>query len=357
MIFTIALAVAGAYQLFALLASLAAVFRKPETGRQPAPVSILKPIRGVDSALDPAIQSHLALEGDFELLCGVRANDPAATLLGRWPGATILPCRTVTPNAKVGSLIDLANAAKHPILLVNDADIQVEPDYLHRVTSPLADPNVGLVTCLYRPEGDTFAARFEGLGVSTDFAPSALVARLVGVKEFAMGSTLAFRRSDLARIGGFEALGSYLADDYQLGHSIHGLGLKCVLSDVVVSTHLGGDWSDVWHHQLRWARTIRVSKFGGYLGLPITFGTVWALAAALAGWWHAALMLIALRVAMGVLCGWFVLRSRDVLLLWPLIPLRDLYAALVWLTALFGNTVLWRGQTLKLDRQGRIVIN
>ena len=135
---------------------------------------------------------------------------------------------------------------------------------------------MGLVTCLYRPEGSTFAARFEGLGVSTDFAPSALVARLVGVEEFAMGSTLAFRRADLERIGGFEAISEYLADDYQLGARLHALGLKCVLSDAIVPRIWVERWRDVWRHQVRWARTIRVSKFSGYLGLPVTFATVWA---------------------------------------------------------------------------------
>jgi ceramide glucosyltransferase len=353
-ILAVVLAIAGGYPLFALLACIIALTRKPADGSQPGPVSILKPIRGVDSALDPAIQSHLALEGDFELLCGVRADDPAATLLSRWPGATIVPCRTNTPNGKAGSLIDLTKAAKNPFVVVNDADIGVEPDYLRRVTAPLADPRVGLVTCLYRPEGDTFAARFEGLGVSTDFAPSALVARLIGVDEFAMGSTLAFRKTDLAKAGGFEDVADYLADDYQLGHRIHSLGLKCVLSDVVVSTHLGGDWTDVWHHQVRWARTIRVSKFAGYLGLPVTFGTVWAIAALIAGWWQAALGLLAVRMVVGLVCGWFLLKSRDVLRLWLLVPLRDLYGALVWVTGLFGSSVIWRGKRLRLDGAGRI---
>src|SRR5207248_7118078 len=141
------------------------------------------------------------------------------------------------------------------------------------------------VTCLYRPIGGTFPARFEGLGVSTDFAPSTLVARLVGVDEFALGSTMSFRRADLERIGGFAAIADYIADDYQLGHRLHALGLKCVLSDVIVETHLGGSWTEVWNHQIRWARTIRVSKFFGYIGLPVTFATFWALVAVAAGHW------------------------------------------------------------------------
>jgi ceramide glucosyltransferase len=238
---------------------------------------------------------------------------------------------------------------------VNDADIRVEPDYLARVTAPLADPRVGLVTCLYRPRGATFAARFEGLGVSTDFAPSTLVARMVGVDEFAMGSTLAFRRADLDRIGGFASVADYLADDYQLGHRLHSLGLKCVLSDVIVETHLGGGWSDIWRHQIRWARTIRVSKFGGYLGLPVTNATLWSAIAFGLGQWQAGAALLAVRMIMAMESGWFVMRSRDVLNFFWAVPFRDLFSFAVWSVALFGNSVLWRGKHLRLDREGKIV--
>ena len=263
----------------------------------------------------------------------------------------MVECLTKTPNAKVGVLQDLAAAARYPVLIVNDADIRVPTDYLERVTAPLADPGVGLVTCLYRAHGSTFAARFEGLGVSTDFAPSTLVARLVGVDEFAMGSTLAFRRADLDRIGGFAAIGDYLADDYQLGHKLHALGLKCVLGDVIVDTRLGGN---IWEHQIRWARTIRVSKFAGFLGLPVTFATFWAVLAAVLGDWRIAIALLAIRMMMAIVAGWFVMRSSDVLRLFWAIPMRDLFGAAVWMAALGGNTVVWRGKKLKIDRQGRL---
>ncbi len=348
-------AIAALYQLLALFACVQARSRRSSSGTQPQPASILKPVRGADPSLRGAIASHLALEGQFELLCGVRAGDAAESLLSQFPEVRIVQSHTLTPNGKVGTLIDLERAATHPLLVVNDADIRVDPDYLRRVTAPLADPKVGLVTCLYRPEGDTFASRFEGLGVSTDFAPSALVARLVGVDEFAMGSTLAFRRADLKRIGGFEAIAPYLADDYQLGHRIHALGLKCVLSDVIVSTRLSGGWADVWRHQVRWARTIRVSKFAGYLGLPFTFATLWAVVAGASGEWRPALALIAVRMLVAIEAGWFVLRSRDVLRLFFLIPVRDLFGVAVWAVGLFGSSVEWRGQRLKLDREGRIV--
>jgi len=347
-------AIAAAYQILAILAC---AFRgRPRTQAKLAgPISVLKPVHGVDPALREAIRSHTVLEGNYEFLCGVsHPNDPALPVLREFPHVRVVSSDTRAANAKVGVLIDLAAAARYPILVVNDADIRVAPDYLTRVTAPLADPRVGLVTCLYRPAGDTFAARFEGLGVATDFAPSALVARLLGVDEFAMGSTLAFRREDLDRIGGFAAVADYLADDYQVGHRIHALGLQCVLSDVVVETHLGGGWRQVWQHQVRWARTIRVSRFGGYLGLPVTNATLWAVVAALGGCRDLGAALLAIRLAMAFASGWVVLRSRDVLYLWWLVPARDLFGFAVWVAGLFGNSVMWRGQRLRLDRDGKI---
>ena len=339
----ILLLIPAAYQLFAIVACL---FRRrsQESGVRSQNVSILKPVRGDGGNLRAALASHSGL--DAELLCGVSSlDDPAVAIIREFPKIRLIVCSTVTPNAKVGVLIDLVKQARYDTIIVNDSDICVPPDYL-RVVAPLADPYNGLVTCLYRAVGDTFAARFEALGVATDFAPSALVARLVGVDEFAMGSTLAFRRADLEKIGGFESFSDYLADDYQLGHRLHALGLKCVLSDVVVETHLGGTWRDVWQHQVRWARTIRVSKFWGYLGLPVTFATFWAL---VCGDWRAGLALLMVRMAMALVAG-----KKDALRLFFLIPARDLFGVAVWVAGLFGNSVVWRGRKLRLDPEGRI---
>ncbi len=125
------------------------------------------------------------------------------------------------------------------------------------------------MTCPYRARAHTLAAAWESLGIAVDFMPSALVAPLVGVREFGLGSTLAFRAADLERAGGFAAIAEYLADDYQLAKRITALGKRAVLSTYTVETSLGeATWSGIWQHQLRWARTIRLSKGGGYAGLP-----------------------------------------------------------------------------------------
>jgi ceramide glucosyltransferase len=359
-------AVAGVYQAIALAAALSRL----SAGRKPArpsfhpPVSILKPVRGAEPSFYDAVRSNAAQDyPDFEMLFGsLDAGDPAAAVVRRlareFPARGIhwIEAATAAPNAKVGVLADLAKRAHAPVLVVSDSDILVPPDYLRRVIAPLADPSIGLVTCAYRARAQGSAARFEALGVATDFGPSTMVAPFVGVDEFGLGSTLAFRASDLERAGGFAAIADYLADDYRLGRAIHALGLRAVLSEVIVETHLDArSLGDVWRHQLRWARTIRVSRPGGYIGIPITQASLWAVLAFATGHWVAGAVLLALRLAMAATAGYGVLRSTDALKLLWLVPLRDLFAAAVWCAGLFGNKVVWGDRELTLDRKGRIV--
>ncbi|MBI4876986.1 MAG: glycosyltransferase, partial [Acidobacteria bacterium] len=300
---------------------------------------------------------------DCEILFG--AGDPRDSaiadierLQAEFPQRTIrlLVSESRAPNRKTGVLADLARAARHPVLLVTDSDIRVEPGYLRRIVRPLACPEIGLVTCLYRASAGSLPGHWEALGIATDFAPSVLVAPLAGVREFGLGATLVFRAADLERIGGFEALADYLADDYQLARHITQLGKRAFLAKPVVETFLGDQtWSSVWRHQVRWARTIRVSRGDGYLGLPVTHAGVWAAVAAAFGLWWVALPLAALRIAAGLAAGWGVLRSPLVLRAWPLIPLWDLWAFAVWCAGLCGRTVEWRGVRLRLNREGKIV--
>ena len=357
-------AAAGIYQLLALAAALYRLrVREPAATRLP-PISILKPVHGLDPDFYAGIRSH-ALQDypEFEILFGV--SDPADSaipeierLAEEFPARAIrlLVTSPKTANVKAGVLEELAAAARYPVLLVNDSDIRVAPDYLHRVVAPLEDPGVGLVTCLYRARSASWPGRFEALGIATDFAPSTLVARAIGVRESAFGSTMLFRAEDLARIGGFAALADYIADDYQLGRRIHDLGKRIVLARPVVETSLADrTWGDVWRHQLRWARTIRVSRGGGYAGLPLSNATLWSVALAAAGLWWAAAPLFLLRLAMALVVGRFFLEDRRVPASLFLVPLRDLAGMVLWAAGLFGSTVDWRGAKLRLNREGKIV--
>ena len=346
---------------------------RPTPSQQP--VSILKPLRGTDPEMYESLRSHCVQDfPEYEIIFGVsEPDDPAIPLIERlkleFPRCAIrlMVCaRNLGANIKVSNLAQMLVEAKHEIILVNDSDIRVQPDYLQRVTAPLADPQVGLVTCLYRGvPGRTLGSRLESLGISTDFSAGVLAARqLEGSIRFGLGSTLAFRRQDLEAVGGFEAFVEYLADDYEIGRSMAERGLEVKLSEVVVETFLPAyTLREFVDHQLRWGRTVRDSRRWGYLGLVLTFALPWALLAlslslwlsrgALAAW----LLLVAvtgLRVAVALLVGWSVLRDRRVLRLLPLLPLRDLVALLVWIASLAGHTVIWRGESFRL-KNGKLV--
>ncbi len=354
------------YYALALIAALRWPRKRFSDPPQPlqTPVSILKPVRGRDPGFYECIRSHAAEQySEFEILFGMADPQDAARedierLAAEFPDRPIrvIVAAPGTPNGKAGLLAALADEARYPILLVNDSDIEVQPGYLEQVVATLERPGVGLATCLYRAAGDSVASSWEALGIATEFMPSILVARLLGQNEFALGSTLAIRAADIERIGGFRVLGNYLADDYQLGRRICQLGYRIEFAPIVVRTRLGAaGWRDVWKHQKRWARTIRVSRPAGYCGYAVTHATVWAVVAALAGAWKVALITFALRMTAGLWVGAGILGDRQVLRRWPLIPLRDLLGFLVWISALFGGSVEWRGRKFRLASDGQIV--
>jgi ceramide glucosyltransferase len=329
------------------------------------PISILKPLKGTDPEIYESFRSH-CLQGypEYEIIFGVSdPNDPAIesvkALQREFPDRRIqllVSPTTLGANIKVSNLAQMLPEARYDHIIVNDSDIRVEPDYLRRVTAPLADSRVGMVTCLYRGVASpTLGSRLEALGISTDFCPSVLAARqLEGGIRFGLGSTLAFRRLDLEKIGGFTSFVDYLADDYELGKRIAGLGLSVKLSDVVVETYLPSyRLREFFAHQLRWARGVRDARAGGYLGLVFTFGFLWSLLAVAASqealWaWTALAVAMFLRFAVALVVGRGVLRDRQVLRYAWLIPLRDLAAAAIWFASLSGNTVTWRGDRFHL---------
>jgi ceramide glucosyltransferase len=356
---------AALYHLIALVAALRCARAKPgPESRFHPPVSILKPVHGRDAQFYAAIRSHALLDyPEYEILFGLNdPQDPAREdierLAAEFPQRAIrlLECPRKMPNGKVSTLAELARIARYAVLVINDSDIVVEPDYLRQVIAPLEKPRIGLVTCLYRGAGASWPARWEALGISTDFGPGVLVARAIGIAEFALGSTMALRAADLERMGGFAAIGDYLADDYQLGRHITKLGYRIQLAPAVVETGLSDDtWGAVWRHQVRWSRTIRVSRAAGYFGYAITNASVWAALAVAAGAWPVAAAVLVIRLAAGVVAGGLVLGDRDAMRLWFLIPFRDVWGFAVWLAGFAGSTVEWRGLKLRLNREGRIV--
>jgi ceramide glucosyltransferase len=337
------------------------------------PVSILKPLKGTDPEIYESFRSHCLQDyAEYEIIFGVSdPRDPAVASVQRlqreFPERAIQ--LVVSPdklgtNVKVSNLAQMLPATRYQYLLVNDSDIHVERDYLRRVIAPLLneDQRVGMVTCLYRGiAASTFGSQLESLGISTDFCASVLAAcQLERGLRFGLGSTLAFRRADLEKIGGFRSIVDFLADDYELGRRIANLGLRVVLSDVVVETHLPAyDFRGFLAHQLRWARGVRDSRTGGYIGLVSTYGLMWALVVLIAGraapWAMALVWATALlRFAVALVVGKSVLQDRRLLRHLWLLPIRDLVAVAIWFASFAGHTVTWRGDRFEL-KNGRLI--
>jgi ceramide glucosyltransferase len=328
-------------------------------------VSILKPLKGTDPQMYASLRSHCVQNYPaYEILFGVtNSEDPAIPLveqlIAEFPDHAIRLVRCdkkLGVNGKVSSLAQLAAVAAHDFFLVNDSDIRVEPDYLRRVVTELQEPDTGLVTCLYRGvPANTLASKLEALSISTDFMPGVLTARQIeGGLRFGLGSTLALRKRDLETIGGFEAIADYLADDYELGRRIADRKLKVKLSESVVETYLPAySVAGFFSHQLRWARTIRASRPGGYAGLLFTFTLPWAVFTLVLAWganwaWGLLAAALAVRATMALVTARLVLRDCNFMRSIWLLPGRDFLAVFLWLGGLAGRKIVWRGEVFSL---------
>lgn len=334
------------------------------------PVSILKPLKGADSQTYAALRSHCEQQyGTYEILFGVNdANDEAVPvvrkLMAEFPNREIslLVCTEVFgTNRKVSNLIHLLGRAKYEHVLVNDGDIKASFTYLKSVMAGFYDRDIGMVTCPYKGRpANTLGSRLEALGIATDFAPGVLTARFLdhGL-TFGLGSTLAMSRTALDKIGSFQSVVDFLADDYQLGKRITDVGFKVELAHEIVETSVPAySFRQFWEHQLRWARTMRISRPPGYRGLAFTYGLPWAIFVVLlapGSWWAWTLLAAALltRCAVALRIGVGILRDEHVIPNLWLLPLRDVLALAIWFASYAGNTVTWRGKKFRLE-QGRM---
>jgi ceramide glucosyltransferase len=344
--------------------------RRPSQTLLP-PVSVLKPMKGVDPEIYASLRSHCLLDyPEYEIIFGVsEESDPAIEVVHKlrreFPQKSIrlVVCeKNLGTNTKVSNLAQMLVQARYDYLVLNDSDIRVESDYLQRVMRPLSQAQVGVVTCLYRGvAARTLASRLESLGISSDFFAGVLVAQYLerGLR-FGFGSTLAFPRRVLETIGGFQGFVDHLADDYELASRTAAQGLRVHLSDVVVETFLPAySLRQFIDHQLRWARAVRACRPFGYAGLLFTFALPWALLAVVVSWgaalaWKLLALALLSRLAVAYAVGWGVLRDRQVFRWFWLIPLRDLVAPLVWVASFASWKVTWRGERFYL-RKGKLM--
>lgn len=338
------------------------------------PVSVLKAVHGDEPDLERNLASFFEQDyPEFEILfCARQENDlgvaAARRVVERYPHvkARILTCgEPPWPNARTFSLEVMRREALYPILVTADSDVRVTPDYLREVVQPMRDPQVGMVTSLYR--GCTrhgLWARLEAMGMSVEMTSGVLVANMLEGMKFALGPSMVMRQSTIAKIGGFEKVAQYYADDFVLGNWTAAAGEIVALSHYVVEHHvLNAAFKSSIAHQQGWATSTRFSRplghFGEVLTYAVPFGLLAWIGLTLAGHWAWGAGLLAFtildRMLLCILVSSLVVRDRETVRKAWLYPLRDLMGFIFWVRSYLATRRLrYRGDPYELLPEGRL---
>jgi ceramide glucosyltransferase len=337
-------------------------------------VTILKPLHGVEPGLSENLASFCTQNypGDVQIVFGVQDPRDEAIAVVRELRAKfadrhldlVIDTTMHGLNRKVSNLINMWRYAEHDVIVLADSDMRVDPDYLSRVVAALDDPGVGAVTCLYHglPAAGLWA-RLSALGINAHFLPNVIMGLGLNMAHPCFGSTIAFRRKALVEIGGFARVADCLADDYAIGAALRARGYEIAVSPLTVG-HMCGDVSasDLWQHELRWARTIRSLDPAGYAGSIITHAFPLALVAALAG---VATASIGPVMALGLCtlslgCRLALIRQVERAFNLPpqscwLLPLRDALSFAIFVASLYGQSARWKGRRYRFVAGGTLV--
>ena len=358
------------YYLLAIFAALAfsrrAKAQAPATSTFEPPVSILKPVHGVDFGSYENYASFCQQDyPEYEILFAVnnksdRAIAVLTQLIADYPQRHInllIGAEFFGANQKVNNLVRLTREAKHEVLALSDGDVRVGPNYLRNVVAPLRDENVGAVTSFYRSiaQNDLYA-ELEAVGAASDFFAGVLMAAWTEGVKFTLGASVATTKTWMQKIGGFEAIAAFLADDYEIGRRVAQAHGRVVLSYETVSTMYPAQaLRSFWQHQLRWARTVRLCRPASYAALLFTQGLPWVIAAAVlapAHWIAASYLLtyFVLRLTMAWLVGVSVVGDGVVRRRLWLVPLWDAIHFVVWTASFASNHIVWGNVEYVIDR-------
>jgi len=351
----------------------AAPYKVPSDQGLP-PVSLLKPVHGLEAQLEENIESFFRQDyPHYEILFAAdRADDPALdvvrTVRTRHPD---VPCRIMVngpppwPNPPAFSFHCMADVAAHDILVTSDSDVEVDANYLREVVPPLLDPTIGMVTCLYRGKNaGGFWSGLDAIGMSVEMSAGVLVVNLLEGVKFGLGPTIAVRKDALAKVGGYRALRNYFANDFMIGHLIDRAGYRVVLSPYVIQ-HVSPPMTvrSMWRRLVRWGKSTRYSRPKGHFGTALIFsmpyGILGLACGLLLGRPVLALVLLGVaflnRILEAWIVGWGVVRDRRARNSPWLYPLRDLLGFFVWCASYLSKSSVWRDSNYQLLAGGLIV--
>jgi ceramide glucosyltransferase len=350
-------------------------FRANKTGNvEFPPVSVLKPVHGMEARLHENLESFFRQDyPSYEILFAADEENDAALNLVREISARYpqIPCRILVtgkppwPNPPAYCFYRMSEVASHQILVTSDSDVEVAANYLRDVVTPMLEPNVGMVTCVYRGKNAAgFWAGLTAIGMSVEMTAGVLVANLLEGMKFGLGPTIAVKKEAVRKIGGYEVLGDYFANDFMIGNLIDKAGYRVVLSQHVIDHIVSQrNFHKMWENQLRWAKSTRYSRPKGHLGTGLIFAVPYGLIGLAAGLllgmpvvgWSLLAAAVLNRVLGSWIVGWGVVRDRVALVQFWLYPLRDLLGLIVWAASYTGAKTAWRDSRYEL-RGDKIVL-
>src|ERR1700674_435064 len=330
------------------------------------PVSILKPVRGLDYEAYENFASFCRLDyPEYEILfCVNEGDDPVVPVIEKlqqdFPNRKIrllVGSAGIGASSKVNKLCRLVDEASHELLAISDSDVRVESSYLRDVGAPFADPKVGAVTVFFRSLiPGSFGATLDAAGSAVEFAASALLAQKLEGVRFTLGATMATTKERLTEIGGFRALANRYVDDFELGNRIAARGYRVELAATPVwMVYPRETLSEFLRHELRWTIGLRNVRPVGHAAMVFTFGLPWTILAAggapapMPGALHIFCYLV-LRSAVYLTLGVWGLRDSVVRRAWWLAPLRDAASFAVWVASFFSDRICWRGLEFRVKR-------
>ncbi len=340
----------------------------PAASEFPA-VSILKPLHGDEPGLRACLDGFCIQDypAPVQIIFGVRDASDAAIPIVRAlaldnPGLhvdLVVNGGLYGSNLKISNLINMERLIRHPVVVLADSDVTVRRDYLRRLVAALSAPGVGFATCAYvgRSTGNLWS-RLSAMAIDLHFLPSVAFGLRLKLARPCFGPTIAFRKDVLDQIGGFRPFADHLADDYEIGRAIRGLGYGFAIPPLVIGHGCPErDARSLVSHELRWARTIRMIDPLSYAGSAVCHPLPWALLAVVL--LQGAVASVAALTAV-LLSRLFVLGQvnraagvRDAA--WWLLPARDLLSFAIYLSAYLVKTVSWRGHRFRLGPKGVLV--
>jgi ceramide glucosyltransferase len=342
----------------------------PAPGNKP-PVSVLKPLCGHDDGLEENLRSFMVQDYPvYEVLFGVhRPDDPAVAVAekiigefsGRISARLIITGESPIPNAKAFSLNRMVRDARYDVLVMSDSDVRVTPSLLSHLAQEFQDDRIGLISCPYRAvPGKSLWSRLEAIGMNTELLGGVMVARMIEGMRFALGCTVAVRRSVLEDMGGFGYLQEFLAEDFVIGQRAAELGHGVLFSSYVIEHRIGSQ--NMMHnlgHRMRWARSTRRSRPLGYWGQIFTYPLPLALllCAAYPAAWPVLFVTFILRGIAALATARNIVHDPVTQKQWWLLPVQDLIGFFVWISGFVGDKIVWRDRKCTVMRDGRLHVN